>query len=89
MDALEKALRAATKELEDEHEFFFEETGEDEMVAVLKKHIGPLVDSEKYKAMRIVELKAEIAALESPGWHKPSNDQGNGPRQAQLAEGPR
>ena len=74
MDALEKALRAATKELEDEHEFFFEETGEDEMVAVLKKHIGPLVDSEKYKAMRIVELKAEIAALESPGWRKPSNE---------------
>lgn len=65
MDALEKALRAATKELEDEHEFFFEETGEDEMVSVLKKHIEPLVDSEKYKAMRIAGLKAEIAALES------------------------
>lgn len=73
MDALEKALRAATKELEEEHEFFFEETGEDEMVAVLKKHIRPLVDSEKYKAMRIAELKAEISALESLGEHKPSN----------------
>ena len=65
MDALELAIRAAAKELETDHEFFFEDTGEEELVQIMKNHIAPLVNVEQYKMMRIAALKAEIAALES------------------------
>jgi hypothetical protein len=65
MNAVELAIRAAAKELEAEHEFYFEEEGEDELVQIVTKHIAPLLDVEQYKKLRIAALKGEIDAIES------------------------
>lgn len=63
-DLLTKALIAAGTEMENELNWFFEETGMEEFVTTIKKHIEPLINVSAYKQQRIASLRAEADALE-------------------------
>lgn len=63
-DALTKALIAAGTEMESELNWFFEDTGMEEFVTTIKKHIEPLINVSAYKHQRIAALRAEADALE-------------------------
>lgn len=65
MDAFESALKEIVKELENDYDFYFEETGEDELIATIRKHLSPLLDHDKYKKQQIAMLRAQLAALDA------------------------
>ena len=64
MNSFETALIEIVKELESEHDFYFDETGEEELISTIRKHLAPLIDIAEYKKQQIVMLRAQLKELE-------------------------